>query len=454
VTSVAVVPTKPTGASLWGVAVLIATAILIGLFGLALDATKLSLPLVLAAGVGLMAVLGIALWRYKWVVSLAFVLLGFQIFDPAPVDLVLVIAIAVAFVTGKLDLRNVPVWVVATMGGIIAMGILSSTEAIKAGRAALFLGITIYLCAFGVWVAAYVTTQERARTIVTCLVVVAVVSAIGGSLTLFTTVPVFDSVADHQRAEALFDDPNIYGPFLVAVLILLLQELLEPRLLKRWGRPLLALLLGIVTIGAFFSYSRAAWLNAAVGIVVLLALMPLRKGGMTRALVLMMVLAVGLVATLATVELTGQAAFVQERAQKQSYDTDRFGAQRLGIEVAETRPLGIGPGQFEVVSPVSAHSTYIRAGAEQGFVGFLLVIVLFGGTLLVAINNVIWGKDTAGIGSLGLLAIWCGTLANSVFIDTLHWRHLFIFAGLIWSGSLAAPAISQASSRAGVRNPM
>jgi hypothetical protein len=67
---------------------------------------------------------------------------------------------------------------------------------------------------------------------------------------------------------------------------------------------------------------------------------------------------------------------------------------------------------------------------------------------------VILGRDTAGIGSLGLLAVWAGTLANSVFIDSLHWRHLFVFAGLIWAGSLAAPAIGQASSRAGVRRPM
>ncbi len=452
-TSVAVVPSKPTGATAWGAAALLSTAIACGVFGLALDAMKLSLAETLAAGVGLMVVLGIALWKYKWAVVLAFVLIGFQIVEPAPVDLVLVIVIAVGFVTGRIEMRDVPVWVVITMGAIIGLGLLSSIEAIKPGRAAFFLGITIYLCAFGVWVCAYVTTPDRARTIVTCLVIVAVFSAIGGSLTLFTSVPIFDLVADHQRAEGLFHDPNIYGPFVVAVSLLLLQEVLEPRVL-RWGRPTLTVLLAITTIGAFLSYSRAAWLNWGVGVVVLLAMLPLRRGGATRALVLVLVVVAGAGATAATVVATGQASFLQERAKFQTYDNQRFGAQKLGIEVAETKPLGIGPGQFEVLSPVSAHSTYIRAGAEQGFVGFLLVLVLFGGTLLVAINNVIWGKDTAGIGSIGLLAIWCGTLANSVFIDTLHWRHLFVFAGLIWSGSLAAPAISQASSRAGVRNPM
>ena len=46
------------------------------------------------------------------------------------------------------------------------------------------------------------------------------------------------------------------------------------------------------------------------------------------------------------------------------------------------------------------------------------------------------GRDTWGIGSTALLAIWCGLLANSFFIDTLHWRHLWLFAGLIWGGAV------------------
>jgi hypothetical protein len=34
-----------------------------------------------------------------------------------------------------------------------------------------------------------------------------------------------------------------------------------------------------------------------------------------------------------------------------------------------------------------------------------------------------------------LLAAWCGVLANSLFIDTLHWRHLWLLAALIWAGA-------------------
>ena len=40
-------------------------------------------------------------------------------------------------------------------------------------------------------------------------------------------------------------------------------------------------------------------------------------------------------------------------------------------------------------------------------------------------------------------------LANSFVIDTLHWRHLWLLAGLIWAGTAAEGVRSQLSSRVG-----
>jgi MFS family permease len=37
-----------------------------------------------------------------------------------------------------------------------------------------------------------------------------------------------------------------------------------------------------------------------------------------------------------------------------------------------------------------------------------------------------------GVGTGALLGIWLGLLLNSFFIDSLHWRHLWIMAALIW----------------------
>ena len=142
--------------------------------------------------------------------------------------------------------------------------------------------------------------------------------------------------------------------------------------------------------------------------------------------------------------------FLEERAQLQSYDTDRFNAQRAGLELAIQHPLGIGPGQFERYVSISAHSLYVRSLAEQGFLGLGVVLLIVLATLVLAIQNVLAGRDTYGIGSAPLLAAWVGLVANSAFVDSLHWRHLWLVAALIWAGAMRrtrAPPPSPAPAR-------
>jgi O-antigen ligase len=153
---------------------------------------------------------------------------------------------------------------------------------------------------------------------------------------------------------------------------------------------------------------------------------------------MMLLTGLGAVAVVAaTVVLTRSLAFLQERAQLQSYDIDRFGAQRLGLQIGQSHPIGIGPGQFESAAPISAHSTYVRVLAEQGVPGLAVLLCLLVGTLWLAVRNTIAGVTAYGIGSGALLAVWVGLLVNSVVVDTLHWRHLWLVAGLIWAASVA-----------------
>ena len=206
-----------------------------------------------------------------------------------------------------------------------------------------------------------------------------------------------------------------------------------------------------MTIGILFSYSRAAWLNLVVGALVMFFVLALRRGGGRRALAFLVFAVSATAALVAVLAVTSSFGFLQERAQFQAYDVQRFGAQLSGVELAAQYPLGIGPGQFEQVSPISAHSTYVRAFTEQGVLGLLVVLALLLLTLGFAARNAVLGRDTYGIGSAALLCAWCGLLANSVFIDTLHWRHLWLLAALIWAGTarrvMPAAAWSPASRR-------
>ena len=118
----------------------------------------------------------------------------------------------------------------------------------------------------------------------------------------------------------------------------------------------------------------------------------------------------------------------------QSYDATRFSAQAVGIESAERYPFGVGPGQFEEYASLSAHSTYVRVAGEQGLPGLVALAAFVLTTLVVALGNALKGRESYGIGSAALLGAWCGLLVNSLVVDTLHWRHLWVVAALIWVG--------------------
>lgn len=399
----------------------------------------------LAGGIGLVGLVALALSRYDVAVGLGFVLLALVNVEPAPPDVVFAIVMAVAAATGRFDLARVPFAILAALGAFITFNLLSVIEAIEPGLAGLFLSITLYLAVFSVWLTGFVNSFWRARIVVLTYLAAAVFSAAIGSLAYFYPFPGSESVlfgageATGQRVKGLFEDANVFAPFLIPIGLVLLEEMLHPRLI-RLKPPLKVACLIILLLGVTLAFSRAAYVNLVIGVLVLLAVLMLRRGGGARAGALLTVILVsgGLVA--ATLTVTGQTEFLAERAKRQSYDTKRFSAQRTGIELAEQHPLGIGPGQFEVVSPVSAHSTYIRTLAEGGLFGFISFFSLMAITLLLAIRNAARGWHTYGIGSAALLAAWCGILANSFVIDSMHWRHLWVVAALIWAGAVGGAA--------------
>ena len=429
------------------VALLAPTALFGAVIAIGLRSNEIPGLAVLAGGVCLLGVLALAVARYDTAVALGFVVFAVVRVEPAPADAVFAVVIAVAIVTGRMNVRTTPAGPALAIAVFLALNLVACLEAVDPRRAAEYMGVTAYLCAFALWIPSWVTSRDHARTLIQIYIGVSVVSAGLASLALFASFPGSDQLTYYTgtRARGLFNDPNVFGPFLVPAALIAMQELLEPRLLRS-GRLLKAAMVGVLACGILFSYSRGAWLNFAVAIAAMGCVLALRRGGGMRAFVFLGVLLIAGVAVVASIRVTGQLDFLQERAQFQSYDNQRFGAQSGGIEIAEGHPIGIGPGQFELVAPISAHSTYVRALAEQGILGFVALIALLYGTLLMAARNAARGWDTHGIGSAALLAAWCGILVNSVFVDTLHWRHLWLVAGLIWAAMAA-----QASSSAGTR---
>jgi O-antigen ligase len=402
----------------------------------ALDRHPLSFGAAVGIGVGLLGILALVLARFDAAVGLGVLLIAVVRFEPAPTDAVFAIVIAVALLTGRFDFRRVPALAIGLIGAFLALNLFSAVEMIDVSRGIQFFAITFYLVIFAVWFAGYVRSPGRARFVLRLYLVSAVASAALALVALFVVFPGHETfVFGGDRAQGLFKDPVVFGPFLIPAALILLEEIARPRLLG--GKTVWkAAAIAVLALGVVFSYSRAAWLSFALGFVTVLLVLALRRGGARRALVILSVLLVVLAAVASTLVLTGSTGFLEQRARFQNYDVERFSAQALGIREGERYPFGIGPGQFDVVSTVSAHSTYVRAFAEEGLPGLLTLLALVFATLLYAVRNVLRGVDTFGIGSAALLASWLGLLANSLFVDTLHWRHLWLVAALVWSGAM------------------
>lgn len=403
--------------------------------GVILADAPLSLSLAIAGCLGLTAVLALAVTRYETAVALGVLLLGVVAVEPAPPDGIFAVVMAVAVVTGRFRIERVPLSILVLCGIYILLNVASAVEAVDPARAGLYLTITLYLTVFGIWFTGYVDSSRRARGVVVAYLAGAVVFAALGALALFLPLPGAEILTvEGQRAKALFEDPNVYGPFLVPIALILIEEILTPRLLRMRASTKVVLLL-VLMIGLLLSYSRGAWINFAVAAVTMLGLLVMRRGGARRAVGLLVVLVLAGVALGGVLAATGSLEFLEERAQLQSYDSERFAAQRQGIAFGEQNLLGIGPGQFEVRAPVPSHNLYVRALSEQGFLGLFTILAIISTTLLLALRNAVLGRDTYGIGSAALLGAWVGIAIESFVIDSNHWRHLWLVAALIWAGS-------------------
>lgn len=406
----------------------------------AMDATGLSFALAVAGGIALIAFLLLTIRHYETAIAIALLLMAVVRFEPAPTDLCFAVIMCVAAVTGRFRMSRVPPllrWIVALL---LVINLASLVDVVSFSAAVRFLFITVYLLIFALWLTAYVNSPAHAGVVVRTWLVIAVISAVVASLALHVPIPgrsLLNVKDEGQRASGLFKDPNVFGPFLIPIAVILLEQRIARRSVRLFRLRAVStwMCLLALTVGVVFSYSRAAWANYAIAVIVMLAASSARRAGARRALRALIVLLLIGGLTVVILSASGSIHFLEQRAHLQSYDTQRFAAQSFGWKLGWTHPLGIGPGQFEFHSRVASHSTFVRVFSEQGFVGLLLWVALLISTLVLALRNVVLGRDTYGIGSAALLGAWCGLIFNSAVVDTLHWRHLWVVVALIWAGA-------------------
>ena len=415
----------------------VATALLFGaLFpvveGATSGKTARLLPLAFVAA---SAMLLLAVTRPDWLLVVGFFLLAFVKVEPAPVDLAFLLLIVVVAVRSHNDPLLLPPGVLLAMLLFAPITILSLVNANNWGAAIRFEAITLYLLAFAMFLPTMLQRFGVLRPAIKAYIIVAAFSALAGTLAVKPGFPGSSALMfDTQRTQAFFKDPNVFGPFLVPPLIIVLEDLVRPRLLG-WSARRCGVVALILALGVLFSYSRAAILNFGLGAVTLFGVYLWRRRGRAAALKLGVAAALCGVAGLSVLAATNSLTFFESRSHLQSYDHNRFATQGAGFEQASVHLFGHGPGQVGGNLPQATHSIYARVAYEQGYIGLALIIAIFLATLVAAVRFAKRDGDISGLGSGALLGAWVGLLANSLFIDTLHWRHLWIIAALIWYGA-------------------
>ncbi|MDB5599723.1 MAG: hypothetical protein JWN71_1767 [Xanthobacteraceae bacterium] len=372
--------------------------------------------------------------------------------EPAPYDaLIFVLALAAMIARVPLDVRLLPLILLLLL--LCAGGAASLIPVLDDPTAVQYLMVSFYLAISAMLFAALISEDSvrRLRTLRRGYILAALFVAVLGTIGYFK-IPGFGIFTQNDRAMGTFKDPNVFGPFLVLPLLLMIQGVLERGLRLRY-----LLGCGIILLGLLLSFSRGAWGHFAFSALLMLLLMLVgSRSDRERARIILYAFAATLVLVLAVmVALSFDAigSMFTERAELvQSYDGGhggRFGRQWAGFNALFDYWNGLGPKRFWIMFGQDPHNVYINAFFSYGWLGGLSYLALTFLTLIFGFRAlfIVTPWRTAFI---AVYAAFVGLAAESAIIDTDHWRHYFLLLGLVWGLTAASLKSRQTALRSGV----
>lgn len=300
--------------------------------------------------------------------------------------------------------------------------------------------VTLYLALGALVLAGYIAADPlpRFRLVMNFYLVACLVAAVTGLAGYFGLFPgAYDLFTSHGRARGTFKDPNVLGAALVPALVYTAWMILRAPVRKA---ALAAAASVPLVLALLLSFSRGAWISAAVSLLVAvwLALVTTRRKGDHIRLVAAgtagaLALA-GLVAAALSNEAVGNL-FAERASLDQSYDIGpegRFGGQAKAAGLIIDNPFGIGTATFATTYHAEQpHNVYLSQFLNAGWIGGTLYIVSVLGTLAAGLYAA--RRRTALQGPLIVAsAAFAGVVLEGLVIDTDHWRHFFFQMALIW----------------------
>jgi len=361
---------------------------------------------------------------------------GFVMSEPAPYELIMVGQVAVWFLLGLKISRTVASLLVLLM--IFNLSGLTTMFAMKdMSGAPMYFAVSVFLALSSVFFAAIVEDDHRRLALVfKAWVAAAIITALLGIAGYFNAFPGAHVFTRYDRAMGAFQDPNVFGPYLVAPLLYLLHRLLTGPLVRT---PLLILGILVLAFGIFLSFSRAAWGLLVFGGAALVVIMLLKERttafrfkilaiAIGAALFLVLVLAVALQFPQVSDLFMNRARLVQE------YDGARLGRferHKIGFLMAMERPLGLGPMTFGKMFGEDEHNIWLKTLTTYGWLGAVTYQITIWSTLWFGFRYMLRERPWQPY----LMIAWVMILGHAIIgnvIDTDHWRHFYLLLGIVW----------------------
>ncbi|MBP2560887.1 O-antigen ligase [Neorhizobium galegae] len=361
---------------------------------------------------------------------------GFVISEPAPYELIMVIQIGIWFLLGLKISRTVApllaMLLTFNMSGLFSMFVMKDMS-----EAPMYFAVSTFLALSAVFYAAIIENDHRRLNLIfKAWVIAAIITSLLGVLGYFNAFPGSHVFTRYNRAMGAFQDPNVFGPYLVAPLLYLLYRLLTGPLMKA---PLLIAGILILALGIFLSFSRAAWgllIFAGIALVIVMLLKERTTafrfkilaiaGG--AAIFLILALAIALQFPQVSDLFTNRAKLVQE------YDGARLGRferHKIGFLMAMERPLGLGPMAFGKIFGEDEHNIWLKTLTTYGWLGAITYQIMIWSTLCFGFRYMLRERPWQAY----LMIAWVMILGHAIIgnvIDTDHWRHFYLLLGIVW----------------------
>ncbi|MBT8080958.1 MAG: O-antigen ligase family protein [Gammaproteobacteria bacterium] len=359
------------------------------------------------------------------------------LFEPAPYDLLVLAAVVVMFPLGL----RVPheIHVAAFLLALFVVGnVAAAAASIDPAEAGRPLFIRTYMVISWFLFACVLTANPDGmfRVLWQGYTIAALLAVVWGNLEYFGLFGDF-----LYRAKGSFKDANVYAPFLVPVALFTVARIMSSRGLQL-GYEIVKIL--IIVSGLLLAFSRGAWLNFlfAFGFFIFLQIVSARAlRDKVRLVLLTAILALAAASVVAVMvnNTTAGQQFSSRTTLFQEYDLargGRFDTQAQALRQIGTKPLGIGPGLTESWLDLHPHNLYLHVTLEGGWlagIGFILFLIL---SLTRGLSR-ITGQWKHRVDLQVVVAALSGTLLQSFFIDSTHWRHLWLLLAMLWALTIA-----------------